>query len=132
LLSISRKDVFFSVLIVVLLAVAITEHVKRMELESQRPYSESDRKAIEAAFNAYVEDTGVSTEHMRNRFPVVIRFGAIRCVALELPRGWMGRTPVYCFDMNYNRVRNIQADAAEVVDVRPSSKGSADLKKEFP
>lgn len=91
--------------------------------ENKRPHLESDARAIELAVRAFMAETGADrTSATKSRFPVVIRFGDVRCVALKLPRYYLGRVPVYCFDMDYRRVTTVDTRTPEVVDTRESSR----------
>ena len=95
---------------------------KLSEAERRKPYLASDAKAIEMAKRTFMAETGADRRSAtKGRFPVVIRLGGIRCVALQVPRGSLGRTPVYCFDMDYRRVTTVDTRAPEVVDTRGSS-----------
>jgi hypothetical protein len=90
--------------------------------ERKQPYLPSDAKAIELARRAFIAETGGDRPSTtRGRFPVVMRFGGVRCVALKVQRGYLGRTPVYCFDMDYRRVTAIDTRSPEVVDTRETS-----------
>jgi hypothetical protein len=96
--------------------------VELREAKRKQPYLLSDARAIELARRAFMAETGgdrVSTT--KGRFPMVMRFGGVRCVALKVQRGVLGRTPVYCFDMDYRRVTEIDTRAPEVLDTRESS-----------
>ena len=96
--------------------------VRLTEAESKQPYLASDARAIEAAKRTFMAETGADrTSATKGRFPVVIRFGGVRCVALKVPQGSLGRTPVYCFDMDYRRVATVDTRVSEVVDTRESS-----------
>jgi len=90
--------------------------------ERKQPYLPSDAKAIDLARRAFMADTGGDRPSTSGgRFPLVMRFGGVRCVALQVQRGYAGRTPVYCFDMDYRRVTVIDTRSPEVVDTRESS-----------
>ena len=96
--------------------------VRLREAENNRPYLSSDARAIELATRTFMAETGADRKSAtKGRFPVVVRLGGVRCVALQVPRGVLGRTPVYCFDMDYRRVTTVDTRAAEVVDARESS-----------
>lgn len=89
------------------------------EIELRKPYRSSDKIAIDLAISEFGKETGATAgEINKGRFPVVIRFGGVRCVALQVPRHTLGRVPVYCFDMNYHRVHTANPDDPEIVDVR--------------
>ena len=90
--------------------------------ERKQPYLRSDAKAIELARRAFMADTGGDRPSTTGgRFPVVMRFGGVRCIALQVQRGYLGRTPVYCFDMDYRRVTTIDTRSPAVVDTRETS-----------
>jgi hypothetical protein len=91
------------------------------EAESERPYLAPDARAIELAKRAFMAETGADRASSKGRFPMVIRFGGVRCVALKVRRGYLGRTPVYCFDMDYRRVTAVDTRAPEVLDTRETS-----------
>lgn len=124
-----RTDALALVAIVGLSVATIAQHLTISKLQSQRPFLPSDRKAIEVARSMFKKETGSADEDVRNRFPVVIRFGNVRCVALMIPRGYIGRTPVYCFGMDYRQVRTVSSETPEVVDTRPESYGAEDNNK---
>lgn len=103
--------------------VVIYQQIKIYDLQNNQPYLASDKKAIRLAFNTFMQETGSSKHDVRNRFPVVVNFGNARCVALMIPKDSIGRIPVYCFDMDYRKVRFVRTDVPEVVDTRPESYG---------
>jgi hypothetical protein len=121
-LLLSLKDYKIGILVTIiigLIAIVGAESYTIAKMRENQPYLDSDKKAIEAAITNFRNTTGASrADLMKHRFPVVIRFGGVRCVALQIPKGSLGRTPVYCFDLNYKLVHNIDTNAQEVVDIR--------------
>jgi hypothetical protein len=96
--------------------------LKLREAEKNQPYLSSDARAIELATRTFMAETGADrSSATRGRFPIVVRFGGVRCVALQVPKGHLGTTPVYCFDMRYRRTTTVDTRAAEVVDTREIS-----------
>ena len=96
--------------------------VRLTKAENRKPYLVSDARAIEIAKLNFMAETGADrASATKGRFPVVIRFGGVRCVALQVPRDHIGRTPVYCFDMDYRRVMAVDTRTPEVVDTRETS-----------
>src|SRR4051812_43184825 len=70
------------------------------QAERRKPYLASDARAIEMATQTFMAETGADRKSAtKGRFPVVVRIGGVRCVALQNSKGSLGRTPVYCFDM---------------------------------
>ena len=97
-------------------------HAELRSAKRKQPYLPSDAKAIELARRAFMADTGGDRPSTTGgRLPVVMRFGGVRCVALQVQRGYLGRTPVYCFDMGYRRVTAIDTRPPEIVDTRETS-----------
>lgn len=89
-----------SFLCVILSAVVAYQYVRISDLEDKVPHLPSDQHAIDRAVNQYARESGrTAHEAMKMRFPVVVRVQGSRCVALMLPRGWMGTVPVYCYDL---------------------------------
>ena len=65
------------------------------------PYFSSEKPYIDKAIRLFAAEGG----HMANRFPVAVAAPdpqhpneLLTCVSLNLHRGMLGWTPVYCFD----------------------------------
>ncbi len=119
----ARTTVLAWTMVVALTLLSLYLFATVREENIKRPYLSSDARAVELALQSFVAESGTDRASiMRARFPTVIRFGDVRCVALKLKRGWIGRERVYCFDMNYRRVTAVDTRTPEVVDTRKSSR----------
>lgn len=115
----SNLAAILALAVVALGSLSLIQYVTIERMNLRQPFLSSDQVAIQKAIETFQLETHADRNSViKGRFPIVIRFGGVRCVALQVPRDHLGKTPVYCFDMNYHRVSEIRADAAPVVDAR--------------